>query len=266
MGWDDEEGSGDEWDEEKIEAKLQEQQKEKEREKRREQGLDSDSEEEKPKASTPSAKPTPKPKKKVEVKSKEPEPVLSAQELKLRQRKLEEEQDARLADDLFAGVDKAKVLLQQEEAKVKAQADETARKAALKPKVVVHDAFDKIELTLQGDVEKLCLQCIEKIDKGTCKSGASKFLVDLLKSIEADLDLKEITDFEKMLAEMATQKKVSKSCDSKASKANTKLSKTTKFNAGSEWEELYGGGEGDEQWTPEEWEAWEKAQAQAKKT
>lgn len=267
MGWDDEGGSDDEWADVDVDAKLEAQRKEKEREKRREQGLDSESdgeEKKKAKVDEPSA-PKPKPKKKEEPKKKD-EPVLSAQEEKLRRRRLEEEQDARLANDLFAGVDKAKAQKEEEEqAAAKAAADEKAKKEAAKPKVVIKDSFDELELKTQADVEKLGTDCLEKITKGTCREAPKKFLVDVLKLIEGDLNLKELTDLEKVLAEIVTQKKVSKSSDAKANKANTKVSKTTKFNVNSEYEEVYGGGAGDEEWTPEEWEAWEASQKAEKK-
>ncbi|CAK0795873.1 unnamed protein product [Prorocentrum cordatum] len=63
-----------------------------------------------------------------------------------------------------------------------------------------------------------------------------------------------------MLAEVVKGKKSAKGAatDGKANKANTKLSKTTKFDARNEWEEVYGGGEGDEEWSKEEWDEWEK--------
>lgn len=260
MGWDDDDEE-DDWDEAAIEAKLQAQLKEKEREKRREQGLPSDSEEEKPQELAPPKPKEKKKEKKVEV--KEPEKVLTAQEKKLLQRKLEEENDARLAQDLFAGVEKAKTALELEE-QAKAEKEEEKRKAAaVKPKVRVEDAFDRLELGVQADVEALAATCVEKLDKGTCKGGPGKFLVDLLKLIEEALDMKEVTDINNAAADLLKTKKAVKGTvtDAKASKANTKVTKTTKFNANDAWSEVYGGGDGDEEWTQEEWEEWEKKQA-----
>jgi hypothetical protein len=259
MGWEDDE---DEWDADDIEAKLEAQLKEKERERRREQGLPSESEDEdapKPKAAT--KKPKAKPKPKAEP---APEPVkLDPVAEKLRLKKLEEERDARLAGDLFKGFEKEESLLDKEK-REKAEIEEAARKAAAsKPKVVVHDAFDDVQLKVQADVERLSSDCLTKFDKSTLqKGGPVKFLVDLFKNLEENLDLKELTELEKSVAELVKDKKAQKGAvDAKANKANTKLSKTTKFNASSEWEEVYGGGEGDEEWTAEEWEEWEKKQA-----
>mmetsp|Transcript_47882 Transcript_47882/g.138506 ORF Transcript_47882/g.138506 Transcript_47882/m.138506 type:complete len:266 (+) Transcript_47882:126-923(+) len=264
MSWDDE----DEWDADDIEAKFEAQLKEKERQKRRDEGLDSESEEEKPKE-TPKAdakaKPKPKPKKKGKEKEEEPaepEVKLSPQEEKLRQRKLVEEADARLANDLFAGCEKPNKILEQEaEEKAQQEQAEAARKAAAKPKILVVDAFEKVELKVQADVERLCATCVDKINKGQAKTAASKFLVDLLKNLENDLDLKELGELEKSLTEMVKQKQVEKGARlAKDNKANTKLSKTTKFNTASEWEEVYGGGDGDEEWSKEEWDEWYKSQ------
>lgn len=263
MGWDDDEE--DEWDDSAIEAKLQAQLKEKEREKRREQGLPSDSEDEKPKEVAAASKPKEKKPKEKKVENKEPEKVLTAQEKKLLQRKLEEEQDARLAQDLFAGIGKEAQSALETEEKLKAEKEEERRKAASKPKVVVQDAFDSLKLTKLEDVEALAAICVEKLDKGTCKGGPGKFLVELLKLIEDALDMKEVTEIDKLAAELVKQKKAVKGTvtDAKASKANTKCTKTTKFNANDAWSEVYGGGDGDEEWTTEEWEAWEKQQALA---
>merc|ERR1712187_1016071 len=89
-----------------------------------------------------------------------------------------------------------------------------------------------------------------------------KFLCELLKSLESNLSFKELTDVEKLLADLVKEKKAAKGAvQAKENKANTKLSKTTKFDAAGEWEEYYGEGEGGEDWTAEEWEEWEKKQA-----
>lgn len=268
MGWDDDEE--DEWDVDDIEEKLQAQLKEKEKARRREEGLDSESEEEKEASKADESKPKPKPKPKVDKKKaqakkeEEPVPVLSSQEEKLRQRKLVEEADARLANDLFSGCEKPKEMskAEEEEEKAKKEKEEAAKKAAAKPKIVVVDAFDKVELKVQGDVEQLCATCVEKINKGQAqaKGGASKFLVDLFKHLETSLDTKDLLEFEKAVNEAVKQKQQEKGARlAKDNKANTKLSKTTKFNTASEWEEVYGGGEGDEDWTQEEWDEWYKS-------
>merc|ERR1712176_1437897 len=86
---------------------------------------------------------------------------------------------------------------------------------------------------------------------------------DMLKALEGTLSFKDLTQLEKEFADIVKEKKVQKGAvDAKANKANTKLNKTTKFNTHSEWEEVYGGGDGDEQWTQEEWDEWYKQQEQ----
>jgi len=179
---------------------------------------------------------------------------------KLRLRKLEEEADARLANDLFAGFEKAPDAIEKEE-KEKKERDEAARKAAAKPKVIIKDAFDNVSLDVQADVENLCQTCVTKLEKGKARGSSVKFLSDCLKQLEDVLDMKELTEMEKLLAELVKQKKAEKGAvDAKNNKANTKLNKNTKFNTSAEWEEVYGGGEGDEQWTQEEWDEWNKEQ------
>lgn len=178
--------------------------------------------------------------------------------------------DDRLAEDLFAGCSKAEIALAQDEAAKKKKEEEEQRKqeaaaAAAKPKIVIQDAFDQVELNVQADVEKLVETCLDKVNKAKAKDCALKMMVDLLKALEQSLTLKEINEIEKALADSVKDKKAAKgSIDAKQNKANTKLSKTTKFNTSSEWEEVYGGGAGDEEWTQEEWDDWEKKQAAAK--
>merc|ERR1711920_427012 len=198
-------------------------------------------------------------KKKQEGKPAEPEPVLDSQAEKLRRRQLELEADDRLADDLFSGCNKAadELRREEEEARKKKEAEEEAerkRKAeAAKPKIVIVDQFDQVELKVQNDVETLSEKCLEKLNKGKAKDANGKFLCELLKSLESNLSFKELTDVEKLLADLLKEKKAAKGAvQAKENKANTKLSKTTKFNAASEWDDYYGGGEGGEDWPAEE--------------
>merc|ERR1719362_2667353 len=207
MGWDD--SDDDDWGDDDIEKKLEEQKKEKEKQRRRDEGLESESEDEpppQPKAA-PAQKPKPKPKAKPEP--VEPEPVLSKQEQKLRLRKLEEEASSRLANDLFSGFEKPQETLMEQEQREKKEREEAAKKAA-KPKVVYKDAFDNVSLDVQADVESLCATCVTKIEKGEkgkARGGSIKFLADCLKQLEDVLDMKELTEMEKLLAELVKQKK-----------------------------------------------------------
>jgi len=247
----------DSWEDDDIEEKLAAKEKTKAKE-------DSEDEDDAPppaSAASPAvAKAKPKPKAKAKV--AEPEPVLSAQEQKLRQRKLQEAQNDGLVGDLFDGF---QVKETEEEKNAAARKAEEDRKAAKKKKIVEIDAFDQVTLSVQADVERLSEACVTKIGKGAAaaKGGSVSFMRDLLKQLADDLSFKELDGFEKMLAEVVKGKKAAKGAatDGKANKANTKLSKTTKFNATNEWEEVYGGGAGDEDWTQEEWDEWEKSEA-----
>jgi len=188
------------------------------------------------------------------------EPALTAQEQKLRQRKLQEAQNDKNVGDLFDGF---QVKDAEEEKKGVKKAEED--KKAAKAKIVEIDAFDQVALAVQADVEKLSENCVAKIGKGAAaaKGGNVSFLRDLIKQLADDLSFKELDGFQNMIAEVVKEKKAAKGAatDGKANKANTKLSKTTKFDAANEWEEVYGGGAGDEDWTQEEWDEWEKAEA-----
>merc|ERR1711920_941366 len=244
---------------------LAEKLKEKERQARRDAGEESEDEDDPVPAAqqTPTNagdKPKPKPKakkgKKNEEKPKEDEgPVLTAQEEKLRRRQLELEADDRLADDLFSGCKKADAELEKEEE----EAERKRKEAAAKPKVVIEDQFEKVKLDVQKDVENLAAGCMDKLNKAKAKEAGGRFLTEVLKGLEPLLSLQELTEVEKMLAEAVKQQKAAKSA---TKKATTKINKNTKFHAAGEWEEVYGGGEGDEDWTAEEWADWQKKEAE----
>jgi len=261
MGWDDDED--DEWDADDIEKNLEEQIKEKERQRRRDEGLDSESEDDKPQvASSPGAtgkaKATkPKPQAKT---AEEPEVKLSPRSQKAWIKAQQEERDARLAGDLFSGFEKEDSLLVQEQKQKAAKADAEKAAAAAKSKVVVVDSFDKLELKVQADVDTLVSKCLLKFEKSTLhKGGPVKFIVELFKALDGELDMQDMIELDKTVGEIIKDKKgAAAEANTKASKGNTKLSKTTKFNAGAEWEEVYGGGAGDEDWTQEEWDDWQK--------
>lgn len=259
MGWDD---SDEEIDVEAIAKQMEEKKKEDDKQKRREEGLSSDSEKEEVAAPKAAAKPKPKPKVKKEEKKKEEEPELTAEERKLRQRKLEEESDARLASDLFSGCDDAAEAKQlQAEKKKNDEEKKKVEAAASKPKVVVVDTFEKVELSLQADVVSLTDKCVQKVGEGKCKNGASIFCTSILKQLEDTLTTEELNGIEKILADLLKQKAVQKTeAVTKENKANTKLNKNTKFNVHGEWEDKFGGGAGDEDWSQEEWDEWQKSQ------
>jgi hypothetical protein len=250
--WDD-----DEWDDDNIEEKLAAQSKAKA--KRPEDSEDED--DDPPPTATPSAsaKPKAESKPKKAAAKKEEEPTnLTAAELKALNKKRQEKQNDMIADDLFSGFT---VKDTAEEARAAKEAAD-AKKAA-KAKIVEIDAFDQVSLNVQEDVTRLVEASINKVNQGTAKGAAVSFLRDLLKQLADDISFKELEGFEKLISEIAKEKKAAKGAatDGKANKANTKLSKTTKFDQKNEWEEVYGGGEGDEDWTAEEWAEWEKQEA-----
>lgn len=267
----------DEWenwddDENAIEEKLKAQLKEKEKQKKREAGEDTDSEEEEDvKKEEPKPKAAPK-KKGPTMKAEEEKPKVDPDQIPLkdpqaekeRLRKLEEDRDARLAADLFAGVKKADSLLEKE----KREKDElaAAKKAAAKPKVVTVDEFESLQLTSSADVDSLCAKCLDKLEASTLhKGGPQRFLTNLIKKLEDSFDMADLENLEKSLAQIVKDKKATKANASlsKENKAATKINKNTKFNKESEWEDIYGGGDDDEDWTQEEWDAW-YAQQEAK--
>eukprot|EP00927_Polykrikos_kofoidii_P009401 TRINITY_DN1391_c0_g1_i7.p1 TRINITY_DN1391_c0_g1~~TRINITY_DN1391_c0_g1_i7.p1 ORF type:complete len:292 (-),score=98.07 TRINITY_DN1391_c0_g1_i7:107-898(-) len=179
---------------------------------------------------------------------------------KLRQRQIVEAASQRLADDLFAGCDASPVKdAETEKAAAAKKAADEARVKEKKVQVVVQDAFDQVELKTQADVERLIGVCMEKFEKGKVKNGAAKFLTDLLKALECELDFKELDTLRKSLESLEKTKRVDKrsSTDEKR-KTNEKLDKHTKFNASDEVSLVYGGG-GGEDWDDwdEDWDDWD---------
>jgi len=279
--WDDD----DDWDvdEDALEKQLAEKQKERERQARRDAGEESEDEDDpvpvvaqSTPTNTGAAKPKPKAKKgkkNIEEKPKEDAgPQLTAQEEKLRRRQLELEADDRLADDLFSGCNKAdqEKAKEEDEKRKKNEAEEEAerkrKEAANKPKVIIEDQFEKVKIDVQKDVENLATGCMDKLGKAKAKDASGRFLTELLKGLEPLLSFQELTEVEKILAEAVKGQKAAKSATNNATgdkekKAATKVNKNTKFDAGGAWEEVYGGGEGDEKWDAEEWAEWEKKEA-----
>lgn len=244
MGWDDSDASEDEdW-----ENNLEKQVKEREKELKRERGEDTDSEDDKPK---PVAQPKPKAKPAVEVYVPLADPKLE----KIRRQKLVEEQDAKLADDLFSGIEKNEEEIEakaaEEDAKKKAEEEaKEVAKAAKKAQVTKVDAWDSVQLTTQGDVDSLVAVCSQKIDTGKAKGASRKFLVDLLKGLEANIEENDLIVLEKQINESVRVKKLSKADKNNvvAKKANDTPAKGTKINASSALDEMYG----------QDWDDWDE--------
>jgi len=240
--------------------------KEKEKQRKREAGEDTESEEEK--ETKKEEKPKPAPKKKGPTQKAEEEkakidpsqvPLADPKAERERLRKLEEDRDARLGMDLFAGFEKKESLLEKEK---REKAEQAAKKAAAKPKTTVIDEFDNLELKLSSDVDSLCAKCLNKFETSTLnKGGPQRFLSNLIKNLESTFETADLDNLEKSLAQLVKDKKATKANAtlSKDNKAATKINKNTKFNKQSEWEDVYGG-EDDDDWTPEEWAEWEAEQ------
>eukprot|EP00913_Durusdinium_trenchii_P016249 g15271.t1 len=118
-------------------------------------------------------------------------PLKDPQAEKERLRKLEEDRDARLAADLFAGDELA-----------------AAKKAAAKPKVVTVDEFESLQLTSSADVDSLCAKCLDKLEASTLhKGGPQRFLTNLIKKLEDSFDMADLENLEKSLAQIVKDKK-----------------------------------------------------------
>lgn len=185
---------------------------------------------------------------------------------KLRRQKLVEEADARMAADLFAGIDDApeKTSKKEEEAamKAKAEAEAKAKKAAKKAEIQVHDTFDDVELKGQADVEDLVGQCVDKINDAKAKSAAQLFLTHLVKTLEPTLSSEELTNLEKQITDIVKGKKVERVASQTEKKAETKVNKNTKFDVNKAFaESKYGNDDWDEDWDDEEW--WDDGTAAA---
>lgn len=267
--------SDDDWENEDSDDDKWEDDLKKKKEEPEEELTVDDIEEMKRKEAEAQAAAAPKPKKKPkdakEEKPVNPEDLPYYVELddpvaeKLRRQKLVEEADARLAGDLFSGLDKPD---EDEEAKAKAAKEKAEKEAAEKKKaekakvtVVVNDAFENLELKTQEDVTNLLGTCLEKINASKAKGAAQKFFLDCLKALEPMLTGEEVRELEKSVNQMVKAKKVEKQqADAAKKKVNDTPSKNTKFNTHDEMAVVYGGDDWDD-WDEDEY--WEGAEAYA---
>lgn len=267
MGWDD-----DDWDDEDVEKKLETSQAKKAKDW-------DDSSDEGEKAKEEEKKPEPKAEPKVAAKAeakpkatgkkgkKKFTPLNLAEETpkggdvaladpvaeKQRRQKAVEDSDKRLAQDLFDDCPKP-----EPEKKTTKEPSKAAASSDAPPKVqyVTKDSFEELELKTQKDVETLSSRCCKKInDATTLKAGAAhKFVFDLFKAIEPELDAQQLNELDKFVASILKEKKVTKTAvEANKKKGNEKLSKTTKFNAQDEMSIVYGGGD----WDEEDWDGYE---------
>jgi len=174
---------------------------------------------------------------------------------RLRLRRLEEEADARATADLFGGLgdDVGKKSRDDGGKKPRAQVEEK------KVQIVVQDAFDKLVLKQQADVDSLSGICLDKLNKSKCKGAGQKFFTDLFKALSEDLELRDLESLEKSLADIAKLKKVEKTASaSEKVKGNKMADKHTKFNVQDEVGVVYGGGAEWDDWD-EDWDDWAEA-------
>lgn len=245
------------WDDDEVDydAKIEQQL-------RRKAGGSSDSESEpdatspvqpksesKPKEAAP--KPKPKPKSKKGKFKPLTEPAVDSEVLldpiaeKLRQQKLQEEADARLAADLFGVPVK-------EETEMSVQEKETVVAKAPVVRIEKRDAFDSLQLKSKGDLEEFGSLCADKVSTGKAKGAASKFLVDILKALESHLDMTELAAFDKNLTTVIKAKALQKTTTDANKRKGNEVSKGTKFNVQEELSTQYGGA-GYEDWD-EDWD------------
>jgi len=242
--------SDDDWDidEEELDKRMEQQKKKND---------SSESEEEEKPAwqveqqSRPKAKPKPK------VKAEFYVPLEDAAEEKKRRQKAVEDADLRLAEDLFAGIDKPEAAKEEEAKKTAAAAAAEAKpKPKPKQKTVVIDAFDKVELKTQAHVDNLSAQCLEKINSGKAKNAGAMFLTHLFKAVEEGMDLKDLQAVDKTLTDILKLKKAEKAeANTKVAKAQN-ITKTSGVNVHDEMSTVYGGGDWDE-WDDDDWAEWE---------
>mmetsp|Transcript_37429 Transcript_37429/g.79397 ORF Transcript_37429/g.79397 Transcript_37429/m.79397 type:complete len:269 (-) Transcript_37429:65-871(-) len=262
MGWDDSDESGDDWENDDIEKKLEEHKKEVERQRRRDEGLSSESEkeEEAPKATAPKAATKAKPKAKAAA-VKEEEEQLTAEERKLRQRQMEEEQDARMASDLLGGLelaDEAKeAKAAKEAAAAKKKAAAAASSSASKSGIQVIDQWESFTAHKSADIDGLAAKVGKKVNDGKFKAGSSTMCLTLLKALADQMTKEDLQSIEKLLTQMSREKASSKADTlSKENKANN-AGRNKKYDVHEELDEGYGDMD---EYTPEEWAAWEAQQ------
>jgi len=231
MSW-----SDDDWDADEALA-----QQEKAKAKAKGDVSDTDSEEEREKAKQEAeakAKAEAEAKAKAKAKSKskqKKEPVQVALDdpkaEKARQKKLVEEADQRLQDDLFAGcgdvkpdyVPKAKGAAKaaKKGSTGLSSGDESEdspppqKKGGQKDgddddrevKVINKDSMGDLSLKLQADVETLVKLVVPKIQKSTAKRPAAKYLNELLKALGGKLSVQECEQIHKTCKEFHTKRK-----------------------------------------------------------
>lgn len=207
-------------------------------------------------------KPKKKEKKKEEVKPEDvPYDVALSDPVaeKLRRQKLVEEADARMAADLFSGVEKAadaKESLKAKEEKARKEKEAAAaKKAATKAQIVTVDAFDKVEMKTQADVESMTETCVEKLNAAKAKGSSQKFLVEMLKALSDQLSTEDLNNFDKLITGLVKTKKVEQT-SAQANKGLNKqgVNKNTKFDTGKELADVYGEGDWGDDWDEEWWD------------
>lgn len=249
--------SDDDWDidEDELDQRMAQQKKKND---------SSESEEEEKPAWQVAQQAQPKVKAKLKEKAEFYVPLEDAVEERKRRQKAVEDADLRLAEDLFAGIDKPEGQEKEEDAQKAAAAEAAAKPKPKKVEVktVVVDAWDKLALKTQADVESLSATCLEKITGGKAKTAGPKFLTDLFKAMEAEMDLKDLQAVDKTLTEIIKLKKSEKAeANTKVAKAQT-ITKTSGVNVHDELATVYGGGGGDwDEWNDEDWEVWEAQEA-----
>lgn len=211
----------------------------------------------------------PKPKKQVKKKEEKKEkeekpedtPLLDPVAEKIRLQKLMEENDARMAADLFAGVDKAPeeiAALKAKEEEKKRKEAEKAKKAANKVQIEERDLFEEVELKTQGDVTSLLGRCLEKLEASKAKESDKLFLTHMMKALHSQLSTEDLNKVDKMLEGLIRQKKLAQAQaqSAKVGRAQDKdRDKGTKSNKASAYDlDDYADGDWGDDWDEEWWD------------
>jgi len=135
----------------------------------------------------------------------------------------------------------------------------------VKVQIEVHDAFDKLQLATQADVESLLGTCMEKMEDAKVKEAAKLFLTQILKALVDDLSTEELNNLDKQITGIVKGKKVEQTSKAAgATKSGAVKTKTDKngnvkevFNKNASYDiaketaDVYGGW-GDD-WDEEDW-------------
>mmetsp|Transcript_4290 Transcript_4290/g.10462 ORF Transcript_4290/g.10462 Transcript_4290/m.10462 type:complete len:305 (+) Transcript_4290:260-1174(+) len=198
-------------------------------------------------------------------------PLADAAAEKARQRRLQEQSDALLGEELFAGFVKAEAIEEPAEAAASTTscsspskkaggagtvAGFSPSKCAVPEKPKVRDDWDEVNFDTQDKVIKVMNDAMAKLEaveaKAYMKGCNNQFLLKLLLCVGDKITLKEAQELEKKVKEIIRVRKVETAAAQAAKKKINEINKNTKFDVKNALDERYGAG--DEDWDEdEEW-------------